>query len=536
MDKEILIIFSSFANLLLGAIVYRKERKALNASFFLFAISISLWSMALFFYTHPLLLSALEWIKITYFFSSIIVITGLRFVAVFADVNRDRIKRLMRWYLALITPLIFILFFTNLWVKDVITVSSGFHTLTGPAYLLFAILIGFYTFLCFNPLYQKYRASTGTQKLQFRYIFMGFVLFGIPAFVVDVFLPISIGTSQYFWMSPLFSFFLVAFTTLAILRYHLFEVRVIMTEILVVVMGSVLLALTFFMETTRLKLLTLSAFLLFCIFGYLLIKTTHIEIRRREEMEKLTKRLRKAYKNIKDLSQMKTEFLKVVGHQLRTPVSIIRGLVSMLEEGGVSRDKEKKYIGELYLTSERLTTILEDILVAQRLVAEEYKVEPAPCDAAELLKNITEQFEPMAAKKHLKLIIESPKEKIFKLSMDEETVEKIVSRLVDNAILYTSVERGGKKEIVISFNTSKEGRKKFIAISVQDSGIGLNEHDKKNLFKLFFRGKRAVYVRPNGSGLGLFIVKKLAEAHGGRIKVESKGRGKGSTFTLILPV
>lgn len=253
-------------------------------------------------------------------------------------------------------------------------------------------------------------------------------------------------------------------------------------------------------------------------------------------MEKLTKRLRKAYKNIKDLSQMKTEFLKVVGHQLRTPVSIIRGLVSMLEEGGVSRDKEKKYIGELYLTSERLTTILEDILVAQRLVAEEYKVEPAPCDAAELLKNITEQFEPMAAKKHLKLIIESPKEKIFKLSMDEETVEKIVSRLVDNAILYTSVERGGKKEIVISFNTSKEGRKKFIAISVQDSGIGLNEHDKKNLFKLFFRGKRAVYVRPNGSGLGLFIVKKLAEAHGGRIKVESKGRGKGSTFTLILPV
>jgi two-component system sensor histidine kinase ResE len=334
----------------------------------------------------------------------------------------------------------------------------------------------------------------------------------------------------------LFSFFLVAFTSLAILRYHLFEVRVIMTEILVVVMGLILLALTLFMETTRLKVLTILAFILFCVFGYLLIKTTHTEIRRREEMERLTKRLRKAYKNIKELSQMKTEFLKVVGHQLRTPVSIIRGLISMLEEGSVPREKKKKYTKELYLTSERLTTILEDILVAQRLVAEEYEIEKGSCDLAELLKDITEQFKPLAAKKRLKLLLEAPTDKMSKVSIDEETVEKIVSRLIDNAILYTSADKREKKEIIISYGIKKEGRKKFLAISVRDSGIGLNEHDKKNLFKLFFRGKKAVYVRPNGSGLGLFIVKKLAEAHKGKIEAESKGRGRGSTFTLILPV
>ncbi len=536
MEKEVLIIFSAFANLLLGAIVYRKEKKALNRSFFIFAINVFLWSIALFFYTHPVLFSALAWIKITYLFSSIIVVTGFQFIAAFADVDKVSVRRILKWYFVFIVPLIAILFFTDLWVKGVVSLPSGFHTLTGPVYLLFGIVIAIYIFLCFNPLYRKYKTSKGIEKLQFRYIFIGLLLFGIPAFAVDVFLPIFAGTSQYFWMSPLFSFFLVAFTSLAILRYHLFEVRVIMTEILVVVMGLILLALTLFMETTRLKMLTVFAFILFCIFGYLLIKTTHAEIKRREEMEKLTKRLRKAYKNIKELSQMKTEFLKVVGHQLRTPVSIIRGLISMIEEGSVPREKRKKYTKELYLTSERLTTILEDILVAQRLVAEEYEVERAPCDITELLEDVVEQFEPMAAKKRLELAIGASEEETSKVSIDEETVEKIVSRLVDNAILYTSAEKGEKKDIVISFDIQKEGRKRFLAISVRDSGIGLNEHDKKNLFKLFFRGKRAVYVRPNGSGLGLFIVKKLAEAHGGKIEAESKGRGKGSTFTLILPV
>jgi signal transduction histidine kinase len=110
-------------------------------------------------------------------------------------------------------------------------------------------------------------------------------------------------------------------------------------------------------------------------------------------------------------------------------------------------------------------------------------------------------------------------------------VERIISRLIDNAILYSE-----KGEIEVSIDLEKENKKEWIKISVKDEGIGLDERDKENLFKLFYRGEKATFMHPNGSGLGLFIVKNYVEAHRGKIEAKSEGRGKGSTFIVSLPV
>jgi two-component system sensor histidine kinase/response regulator len=279
-----------------------------------------------------------------------------------------------------------------------------------------------------------------------------------------------------------------------------------------------------FAPTKEWKISTLSTFLLFLIFGYLLIKYTHQEIKRKEELEE-------AYKKIEALSEMKSEFLKVVNHQLRTPVSIIKGMAEMLREGKISKERQGEFVEKLYLSSERLGTILDDILVAHSLVGRMEKPNFSPCQIEEIVERQVEHFKPQAEAKGIKILFKKPKEPLPITLADQTMIERIISRLIDNAILYSE-----KGEVEVSIDLEKENKKEWIKISVKDQGIGLDEKDKENLFKLFYRGEKATLMHPNGSGLGLFIVKNYVEAHRGKIEVKSEGRGKGSIFIVSLPV
>jgi two-component system sensor histidine kinase/response regulator len=325
---------------------------------------------------------------------------------------------------------------------------------------------------------------------------------------------------------------------IAILKYHLFGIHVILTELLVGVMGLILFLQMIFAPTKEWRTSAISTFILFLIFGYLLIKYTHQEIERREKLEKLTKELQKktteleeAYRKIEALSEMKSEFLKVVNHQLRTPFSIIRGLVSMMSENGVSPERQKEFIQKLNLSVERLGIILDDILAAQALVG---GVEPPillPCEIEKVVEMQINRFKLQAQTKGIEILYKKPKEPLPITLADQQMIERVISRLIDNAILYTE-----KGEVEVSLDLEKENNKEWIKISVKDQGIGLDEKDKENLFKLFHRGEKATLMHNNGTGLALFIVKNYVKAHGGKIEAKSEGRGKGSTFIVTLPV
>lgn len=277
-------------------------------------------------------------------------------------------------------------------------------------------------------------------------------------------------------------------------------------------------------------LLEIISFFIIGWIGSNLVNRTISEQKVSEELRKSSGELREAYKDIKELSEMKTEFLKVVNHQLRTPVSIIKGMSSMLTEGILSKKKQKEYIKKLYLSSERLHTILDDILVAQDLSGGPASVDLRPCNIVETVERLINHHQSLAEAKSLKIVFNKPKKSIPLVLLDEEIINRIVFRLIDNAILYTD-----KGKVEVSLELTEEKKNKFIQISVKDSGIGLDKKDRKDLFKLFHRGEKATSLHPNGSGLGLFIVKNLVESHRGTVRVKSKGRGKGTTFTIKLP-
>jgi len=248
--------------------------------------------------------------------------------------------------------------------------------------------------------------------------------------------------------------------------------------------------------------------------------------------QNLEQKVKEQTKDIQALLAMKSEFLKVVSHQLNTPVSIIKSMLSMMVEGSVKGEKLEEFIKKSYLSSERLYTILSDILAAQGLIGREMPINLSLCQIEEIIEKQVEHFKIQTEMKGLKITFKKPKELLPTTLADSEMIERIISRLIDNAILYT--ERGG--EIEVSIKSKKEDSKDFIVILVKDSGIGLTEEEKKKLFTLFWRGQRATGLHPNGSGLGLFIVENLIEIHKGKIEVQSEGKDKGSTFIITLPI
>lgn len=246
-----------------------------------------------------------------------------------------------------------------------------------------------------------------------------------------------------------------------------------------------------------------------------------------KKVDEQTQEIRKKSEHLEELLQMKTDFLRVVSHQLNTPLSLMRNAIFMLAEGSIPQGKAVK-IAKSGL--ERLSNTLDDFWHAFALEGEEMPMEKKKTDISEIIKKILAEKKqaPKVLERKLKLMIKKPKFRIPSVFCDPQKIVHVISNLLDNAISYTP-----KGRVTIFYSLVA---KNFLKISVQDTGIGITEKDKEKLFQKFSRSKRAVLLQPNGSGLGLYIAKRIIEINGGKISVESEGEGRGSTFSFTLPI
>jgi len=310
----IYLIFSiSIINAGLGLFVLlRNWRETINIIFALFSFIVSSWIFA----TGMLLLNpTLLWGKITILNGFLIGIIFLVFAKFFPKVDK---KPTLRFYLLLFVPtIIFLLTLpSNLVLRNVV-IEHGIPTpIFGPFFPIsgiFGLFLVLYGILLF---YKKFKTATGIEKLQIKYVFLGLGLFVVSAFINGAILPTA-GITQLSFFSSTFSFFLIGFIFLAITRYHLFGIKVILIEILVGVMGIILFILPFLMPTITLKILTIFIFLLFLIFGYYLIKATYREIKAKEILEeKVKERTKELEKAKEELEKAKEELEKAYNQVL----------------------------------------------------------------------------------------------------------------------------------------------------------------------------------------------------------------------------
>ena len=239
--------------------------------------------------------------------------------------------------------------------------------------------------------------------------------------------------------------------------------------------------------------------------------------------------LTRANEKLHELDQSKSNFISVTAHQLRTPLSGMKWTIDMVLSGtlGPLSIEQKSFLMKCYESNERMIILINDMLGADRIDSDKLKYRFVPTQIFDLLDNVLFEMISSVTKKKLQMSFVNKDRNLPQVHVDTEKMRAVLQNLLENAIKYTPV--GGK--IGIDFQVV-DG---FVQISIQDSGIGIPEEDKKNIFKRFFRAKNAIKMETDGSGLGLFIAKGIIEKHGGKIWFESKV-GEGTIFHFTIPI
>lgn len=263
--------------------------------------------------------------------------------------------------------------------------------------------------------------------------------------------------------------------------------------------------------------------------AHLYKETKQFNIKLKKEVKRATAELRSANATLKKLDVAKSDFISIASHQLRTPLTIIKGYVSMLLEGtfGELNQKEADPLKKVYQSNERLIQLVENLLNISRIESGRLQFDLKIDSLERIAGSVVEELSNSARKKGLKLNYKGPAKPLPKVKIDESKIRQVILNLVDNAIKYT--QKG-------SVNVSLETIKKNIQFCVSDTGMGISEEDMSRLFKRFSRGKDVSLVYANGSGLGLYVSKIMAEAHHGKIWCENKVDGQGAKFYFTIPI
>jgi two-component system, OmpR family, phosphate regulon sensor histidine kinase PhoR len=229
---------------------------------------------------------------------------------------------------------------------------------------------------------------------------------------------------------------------------------------------------------------------------------------------------------LKEIDTLKSDFVSTVSHDLRSPLTLMRGYATMLEMAGALNDQQKSYAKMIVQGVDNMAKLVNNLLDLGRIdFGVGLQVESIP--VLDILERVTSGLQLYAKQKNISLGVEIPKDMPHAIEADQALLNQAVYNLVENALKYTP--EGG--EVTIHLVTAPS----TLTFAIQDSGIGIPASDQPRLFEKFYRGTNREALAQRGTGLGLAIVKSIADRHGGKVWVESE-LGKGSIFHLQIPV
>lgn len=236
----------------------------------------------------------------------------------------------------------------------------------------------------------------------------------------------------------------------------------------------------------------------------------------------------RSFERIAEASRMKTEFIGVVSHQLRSPLTNLKYSLEVLISGklGKTREKELEYFKILEENTQRMGDLINNLLTASRIETGKLPLEKERLSLEDLTKEVILKFKPLAEDSNVNIEFRAPKN-LPKVLADPFWLRQAVENLLDNAIRY--IKKKGEVKIRI------QRRKKKIYFEIQDTGVGIPKEEQKFIFQKFFRSANVLKHQTHGSGLGLYISKRILELLGGEIGFSSQ-ENKGSIFFFTLPI
>lgn len=248
-----------------------------------------------------------------------------------------------------------------------------------------------------------------------------------------------------------------------------------------------------------------------------------------QRIDEATKELRMSNAQLRKLDEAKDEFISMASHQLRTPLTSIKGYIDMMLEGdaGEITPVQRKFLTEAFVSSERMVHLINDFLNVSRLQTGKFMIDKRPTDLVKVVEQELDSLKINASGRQLTFSYKASKDVPKKLLLDEGKIRQVVMNFADNALYYSKPETTIKVTL-----TCEEGD---VVLRVKDTGIGVPLAEQARLFTKFFRATNARKQRPDGTGVGLYLAKRVVSGHGGEI-VFSSTEGKGSTFGFRLPL
>ncbi|MFA5773253.1 MAG: HAMP domain-containing sensor histidine kinase [Candidatus Paceibacterota bacterium] len=539
-----LIYYSHFVAIILSLIVgffvfFRDKKSLINRILFFIMISFSLW---VFF---DLILWANEKNYLIMFFWSMMIIVEpliyalcVYFIDVFIN-KKDISFRKKLGIFSLLLPII-ILLPTTLTLVGFDLTNCYREPIEGfmATYYVYIIEIIYALWILVFAI-RKYKQSILDKKKQIVFITLGVVLFLLSFVSGNI-----IGSFTENWTIAQIGLFsmpiFVGFLAYAVVKFKSFNIKLMGTQVLVFALGFLVLAILFIRNIENVRIVVSFTLLFVIVLGYALIKSVKKEVKQREKLEELSTQLEKskmrleetnlslevANEKLKGLDKLKTEFVSLASHQLRSPLTAIKGYISMILDGdyGEINPKAKEKMELVAESSNSLTLVVDDLLNVAKIEQGGMKYEMAKFDFGELVLNTAKELSITAEKKGLKLICSVPLDQKYFVNGDKDKLRQVLVNLIDNSIKYT---KEGQIEVNIHLEKGK------IILSVKDTGVGISPGAIGTLFEKFSRGDGGK-LNTGGSGLGLYLVKEIAKAHNGRAWAESEGVGKGSTFSVEL--
>lgn len=506
-------------------VLFQNYKSRMNQLLFAFNVSMLFWMFGTFmmFWSRGNMSAALFWDRFVYI--GVVFMPPLmhHFSLVFTQQTNKQKGLLVINYLLAFSFLF--LSQTPYFVDGLYYYSWGVHS---QARILHTIFLGYFflgTGLFFANVFRYFlKIKEKTARLQTIYVFVAFaivIFIGGSAYLfayhIDTKFPFAYVSGLVF---PVMLFYAVS-------RYSLLGKKVIATEVLVGLAEFFVVMDIFFSQSLKDVLLRVIFAIIVAVIGVLLIRSVRKEIQRREEITKLADSLEQANLRLQELDKQKTEFLSIASHQLRTPLSILKGYIELIKDGGygkITKDT-KQILNNMDESNEHLIKLVDDFLNISRIEQGRTKYDFKNFNLSHTVDGILFELCKRAQDKGLKC--EWHDGTVFEIVGDEEKIRHVLFNFVDNAIKYS--ENG---KIKINLKPESDG----VNVTVCDRGFGFGKVDEANFFQKFYRGENVKNTNVTGTGLGLYVCRKFIEAHGGKVWAHSSGLGKGSEFGFWLPL
>ena len=529
--EEILVVLIVISGTLLSVWVWKYDKKdRLNQLFSIMTISAILWTVFSFLgFLSDLPFYSVVFYKINAASVVVLLISSFYFYVIhFLQYKKHKKYRIIgRLIFSFGLLLILLSLFTNTIIKNVTVKSWGTEIIFGEANLFYNLYAFLIAFLVVGLLIKKYISLSAKEKLKVQYFLVGTFLFTLFNIIFNIVSPMLTDTVAYQHFGDYSVIFLIGFTAYAIVKKNLFGIKILLTEALVIIIGILLLANIVVSDSIFEYIWNAGLALVFLAFGYYFVKSVRSRIAARKQIEKYSKSLKTANQKLKQLDKQKTEFMSFAAHQLRAPLTSVKGFASLILEGafGKTPKKIKGAAEKIYEASEAMSDSVDDYLNISRIEQGRMEYNPEELDLYNLTQDVVEELRPTAYKKKLKLTLSSDKYKKYPAKVDHSKVRQVINNFLDNAIKYTPK---GEVEVRVSRQKGK------VRIAIQDSGIGMSQKTIQKLFQRYSRAQDTQGI--SGTGLGLYIARKMIEAQGGQVWAQSPGENQGSTFFIELPI